>query len=159
MSFSFNPAGLVQTIAIPSKIEFINKYGNFANNYKGLNALGEQKYVWFYILIFISLFAGIVLNHLSKPKLDENNKPKERTISENLLLYSSYGCAIIFIFSIIYSGYMYFGMYLPEYNDWFSKLPQDAKVELNKIHAYNSIANYSHSNYYNYNQTPLIRFG
>jgi hypothetical protein len=153
MSFSFNPAGFIQTIAVPNKIEFINKYGNLSNNYKYLNALGEHKYVWFYILSFISLFTGLILYHLSKPKLDENNQLKERTIIEKLLLYSSYGCAIIFIFSIIYSGYMYFGIYLPEYNDWFSKLPQEAKNELNQIQTFDSVANYTRSNY---SQVPLF---
>jgi hypothetical protein len=157
MSFSFNPGGLLKSVEVPNKIEFINKYGHLANNYRALNALGEQRYIWFYVLIFISLFMGLVLNHLSEPKLDENNKPKERTYLQNLYLYSSYLCGVVCVLSVIYSGYMYLLVYLPEYYNWLGKLPADAQVQLTKIQAFDSIMGTSQPNYYN--QAPLFRFG
>jgi hypothetical protein len=158
MSFSFNPTGLLQNNLITTKIDFINKYGNLSNNYTNLDAIGEQRQLWFYGIVVLSSILGFILFRYSQPTLNVDNK-LERTNFEKLLQYGSYLCAIIFLVSLVYSGYMYWGVYLPEYYRWYAKLPIEAKGQLNIIHSINDVANMSYNRYNNNYQQPLIRFG
>jgi hypothetical protein len=146
MSFSFNPTGLLQNQTTLSKVDFVNKYGDLAFKYDKLNATGEQKNALFYFVPVILLILMIIFFSKSAQKVDENNKPIERTSSENILRILAWVSLVLLIVSTGYSGYMYFMLYLPQYNQWFSELPIDAKKQLNLINTLNAIASTSNNN-------------
>jgi hypothetical protein len=57
---------------------------------------------------------------------------------------------LLFLISLGYSGYNYFALYLPQYNEWYNILPTEAKSQLRIIKALDTvIANRRNNNRYN----------
>jgi hypothetical protein len=125
-----------------TKVDFINKYSNFAEKYDKITPLGDQKRTWPY-LISILLLVGVIFCFIySKEK--ENKETGEKIPRNNLqkiLYYFGWVLLIMFIISLIYNGYYYFVLYLPQYNEWFNNLPLEAKNQLNIIKTLESITN------------------
>jgi hypothetical protein len=163
MNISFNPSSILENSANNSKVNFINKYGNFANNYNKLTSLGEQQSVWFYFITVMSLILTISLFLISKEEKDLDNKPIEKTSLKKTLRLVAWITLGIFIISFIYSGYAYLFSYLPQYNEWFKNLPREAQNELKILNNLDSLAvmarsnnnNYRNNNRYNTNSSLL----
>ncbi len=161
MSFKdfINPTGLIQNQNNLSKVEFVNKYGDLSMKYDKLTATGEQKNVLFYFVPVILLILMMILFSKSTQRVDENNKPIERTSTEKVLRLLAWIFLGLLILSTGYSGYMYFMLYLPQYNRWFSELPMEAKKQLNLINTLNAITNNGNQNIRNSNSGLInIRF-
>ncbi len=146
MSFIFNPTKLAVNQLVTNKLNFINTYGASTMNYDRLTATGEQKYAWFYFIPVLTIITTIILFAKSVQKVDENNNPIERTTIEKTLRILAWISLIICVLSLIYSGYMYLFMYLPQYNKWFNELPIDAKQQLKMINSLESVATFNYSN-------------
>ncbi len=146
MSFSLNPLGVAQHEFNSSRVDFINKYGTLASKYDRLNALGEQKNKLFYFLPLALLILSMILFAKSIQKKDADNKPIERTSDEKLLRNIAWIVFIGFILSTGYGGYMYFILYMPQYNKWFNELPFDAKEKLNLINTLDLVVGSSRTN-------------
>ncbi len=140
MSLIFNPTGLAQNQLTSSKIDFINKYGSLSMKYDRLTATGEQKHMLFYLVPIILVITSIICFAKSTQQVDENNQPIERTSTEKILRILAWVSLGLFIISTGYSGYIYFMLYLPQYNLWFNELPLDAKNQLNLIGTLTAIA-------------------
>ncbi len=154
MTITFNPSNLIQNSVFSSEIDFVNKYGNYSIGYNDLTPLGTQKKTWFYFVLFLSLILTIILFVLAKEEKDINGNVIEPTTAKKLFKILAYGCLGIFIISVIYSGYMYFFIYSPQYNQWFKTLPVEAQNQLNIITSINVIANQAQN--YSINN-PLIK--
>ena len=154
MRISFNPISLIQGNVANSKVEFVKNYGNLAANYNDLTPLGEQKQVWFYFIIILSAILSGILFHISREEKDANGNVIKPTTTKNIYKILAWICLAIFIISLIYSGYMYFFVYSPQYNEWFKSLPSDARNKLNIINSLNTIVNESQN--YNINNPGLI---
>ena len=159
MKISFNPSSITGSIiennVANSKVDFVNKYGSYSSNYDNLTPLGGQKKTWFYFILIISLILTGILFHLSKEEKDANGNIIEPTSAKKLykiLAWMFLGISIIFI---IYSGYMYFFIYSPQYNEWLKSLPVEAQNKLNIIKSLNLIANEVQN--YNKNNPDLIK--
>jgi hypothetical protein len=153
-------SGLFHNTAINSesntKVDFINKYGSYADNYDKLNNLGEQTRIWPYIISILLLIGLIACFMYSKQ--EENKETGEkipRTKFKEAIYYLGYVFLVIFIISIIYNGVYYFAFYLPQYRKWYNSLPQDAINLLNTIKTLETVTNISR-NYYNA-QTRAMR--
>ena len=149
MSFTFNPTGLIQNqtmnLVTVSKVDFVNKYGDFSMKYDRLTATGEQKHMLFYLVPLVLIILSIIFFVKSKQRVDENNKLIERTSTEKVFRILAWVSIIVLILSTGYSGYIYFMLYLPQYNQWFSELPIDAKKQLNLINTLNTITSTSNN--------------
>ncbi len=139
MSFIFNPTVLAENQLSSSKVDCVNKYGDLSVKYDRLTAIGEQKNILFYFLPVILLILMIIFFAKSTQKVDANNEPIERTNGEKILRTLAWISLGLLILTTGYSGYMYFMLYLPQYNMWFSELPIDAKKQLNLISTLNTI--------------------
>lgn len=154
MQISFNPTSLVENSVINSQVDFIEKYGNYSSNYKDLTPLGGQKKIWFYFIVILSLILTTILFYMSKEEKDINGNIIQPTNTKKLYKTLAWVFLGIFIVSITYSGYMYFFVYSPQYNEWLNSLPVDARNKLNIIRGLNMIANQAQS--YNMNNPGLI---
>jgi hypothetical protein len=152
MQISFNPSAFIYNDLTKSKVDFINKYGNFSNNYNELTPLGEQKKIWFYFVAFLSLVLSIICFALSSNSNDFIKNP----MLKKIVKISAWIFLFIFIASIIYSGYMYLFVYSPQYNEWFKNLPVDAQNKISSINALNMIVNEAANVNRNRNNTSLI---
>jgi hypothetical protein len=155
MKISFNPTGLIANNVTNAKIDFVNNYGTYSNNYDDLTSLGEQKKTWFYFILIISLILTGMLFHISREEKDANGNVIEKTTAKKIykiLAWIFLGISIIFI---IYSGYMYFFVYSPQYNEWVKSLPVDAQQKLNIIKNLNRIVEQAQSQAQNYNQSII----
>jgi hypothetical protein len=159
MQISFNPASitgsLIENNVANSKVDFVNRYGSYSAKYDDLTPLGGQKKTWFYFIIVISLIIMGILFNISKEKKDENGNVIPPTSNEKIykiLAWIFLGIAIIFI---IYSGYMYFFIYSPQYKEWFRNLPVEAQNKLNVIKSLTVISNEVQN--FNKNNPSLIK--
>ncbi len=148
MSFSLNPTSLANNSLATTEINFVNKYGSYADKYDDITPLGEQKQIWFYIITILSAVLSTILFIKSKEQVDANNKPIERTTTETLLRILAWLTLIIFVGGTIYSGYMYFLIYLPQYYKWFNELPIDAKRDIAIIETLSKIVGSTRPRYY-----------
>jgi hypothetical protein len=150
ISFNVNPSNLISSNSATSKMEFVKNYGTLSGNYNNLTPLGEQKNVWFYFVLILSLILTGVFFHLSREERDASGNVKEKTTSKKI--YKILAWMFVGVSSIlaIYSGYMYLFVYSPQYNEWFNSLPKDARTQLNIIKNLDIIAdnarNYNRSN-------------
>ena len=157
MNISFNPSNLISSKVANSKIEFVQKYGTLAGNYNDLTPLGEQKKVWFYFLLILSLILIGVFFHLSREEKDVNGNIKEQTIAKKIYKILAWIFVGISGILTIYSGYMYLFVYSPQYNEWLNSLPTDARNQLNIINSLDMIAaNARNYNTYNRNNRSFI---
>ncbi len=158
MQISFNPTSFIQSTvknsSINSKMDFIKKYGNYSVKYDDLTPLGEQKKVWFYFIMILSLILTGILFHLSREEKDVNGNVLEQTTDKKLYKVLAYGCLGIFVLSLLYSGYMYLFIYSPQYNEWFKNLPSEAQNQLYIFRSLDMIANESYN--YTRNNPSLI---
>ena len=143
MSISFGNTfnNIAQGMAGLNQINFINKYGNYASGYKHLSPIGENKHFLHIIVAILSIVASIILFVNSPEERDAKNNPIERSTIKKIFRTSAWILLIVFVLSVVYGGYLHFALYLPEYNDWFQKLPADAKNDINIIHGINQIVN------------------
>ncbi len=156
MDISFNPLNLIQNNVVTSKMDFLNNYGKMSSNYNALTPLGEQNKVWFYFVLILSLILTGIFFYQSRKVKDVNGNDIEPTNTKKIykiLAWIFLGISIILIF---YSGYMYFFIYSPQYNEWFNSLPPDAKTQLNIIKSLDIISNNSRNRNYNRPTLSLI---
>ena len=140
ISFNVNPSNLISANVTNSKFDFIKNYGKLAVNYNNLTPLGEQKKVWFYFVLILSLILTGVLFHLAREEKDVNGNVNQ-TASKKIFKILAWIFVGISGTLIIYSGYMYFFIYSPQYNEWLNSLPTDARNQLNIIKSLDMIAN------------------
>ena len=133
MNISFNPFNIIQNTIPNAKIEFINKYGTTTSKYNALNAFGDQKTVWFYFILIVSFILTTVFFYHSKEEIDKNGNIIELTTIKKTYKLLAWLFMIISIIFSIYSGYMYFFIYYPQYNEWINSLPSEARNQLNII--------------------------
>jgi hypothetical protein len=152
ISFNVNPLNSISYNVANSKIDFVKNYGTLSLNYNNLTPLGEQKKVWFYFVLILSLILTGVLFHLSREEQDINGNVIEQTTSKKIYKILAWIFVVISGILIIYSGYMYFFIYSPQYNEWLNSLPTDARNQLNIINSLNMIANEA-QNYKRYNRS------
>lgn len=155
MKISFNPTSLITNNISSAKIDFVNNYGALSTSYDDLTALGEQKKTWFYFILILCAILTGVLFHQSKEEKDASGNIIELTSAKKIykvLAWIFLGISIIFI---VYSGYMYFFIYSPQYNEWLKNLPFDAKQKLNIINNLNMIASQNYNQNYN-RSSPMI---
>ena len=152
ISFNINPLNSISSNVANSKIDFIKNYGTLAFNYNNLTPLGEQKKVWFYFVLILSLILTGVLFHLSREEKDINGNVIEQTTSKKIYKILAWLFVGLSGILIIYSGYMYFFIYSPQYNEWLNSLPTDARKQLNIINSLNMIATEAR-NYKRYNRS------
>jgi hypothetical protein len=155
MKISFNPISLIQGNVANSKVDFVKNYGNYAANYNELTLLGEQKHTWFYFIVILSAILSGILFYMSREEKDAKGNTIQPTTSKKIYKILAWLSLGIFIVSVIYSGYMYFFIYSPQYNEWLKSLPNDARNKLNIIKSLNMIVNES-QNYNNRNNSGII---
>ncbi len=105
MKISFNPMSIVENTEINSKVDFVKKYGNYSANYNDLTPLGEQKKVWFYFVLILSLILTAILFNKSKDEKDSNGQVIEPSTTKKIykmLAYLFLGISIILIFYNIF---------------------------------------------------------
>lgn len=123
-----------------TKVDFINKYSSTSEKYNKLTPLGGQKQVWHYFVVFILLIATIGCFIYSKEKTDEITGLKiPQTDMQKLVYKLAWVMLILFVISLGYSGYNYFALYLPQYNEWYNILPTEAKNQLRIINALENV--------------------
>ncbi len=110
---------------------FIQRYGNYSKNYKYVNELGKNNQILLFAIPFFSLIGSGILFSKSTQKYDSNGNPIEKTSTEKIFRYLAWFLLLIAILFGTYLGYVHFALYLPEYKDWYNKLPIDAKNDLN----------------------------
>jgi hypothetical protein len=148
----FNPNYVLENSIKNSKVNFINKYGNYANNYNKLNSLGEQQSVLFYFIPILSSILTIYLFFISREEKDIDNKPIKKTFLKQILRLLAWIILGISITSFIYSGYIYLFLYKPQYKEWFKKLPGEARNELKILNNLNNVAIMTRHNNNNINR-------
>ena len=118
-----------------NKMQFENLYGSYASNYNLIDSFGKKK-----SKISTPLYTGFILVILtiisfssSKDEYDINNKKKEKTNFKKFLSIISWILLIATIYSFSYYGYLYFVLYLPQYNMWLNNLPNEAKKALKNL--------------------------
>ncbi len=154
MNISFNPFNFIRNDVSNSKVDFIKNYGEYASNYNDLTPLGEQKQVWFYFIVILSLILTVILFNISKDEKDVNGNIIKATFIKQLYKTLAWISLGVFITSVIYSGYMYLFIYSPQYNEWFRNLPIDAQNKLNIIKTLSMIA--TETDNYNRNNRSFI---
>jgi hypothetical protein len=119
-----------------NKTDFISKYSTLSDKYNKLTPLGGQKQVWHYFLLALLLIGTISCFVYSKEKIDTVTGEKiPQTDMQKLLYKLAWVILLMFLISLGYSGYNYFGLYLPQYNEWYSILPTEGKSQLRIINA------------------------
>lgn len=107
---------------------FSYKYGKYAEDLEYVSPIGNPNWkVTIYITISILCFIiGIMLFFYSMiNKVNNNSSILQKVINifKNVFL-------IISLFSFLFYLYIYFIKYLPEYNEWYQSLPEEAKNEI-----------------------------
>ena len=123
-----------------NKLDFINKYSGLSEKYNKLTPLGTQKQVWHYFLLFFLLIGTIGCFAYSREKTDNITGDKiPQTDIQKLVYKLAWLLLIIFLITLGYSGYNYFALYLPQYNEWYNVLPTEAKSQLRIIKAIDTV--------------------
>jgi len=130
---------------------FISQYGNLANRYNYVSPTGKMSKQLYLFLAIIGIVVGIILiaSSRTKTKLTKNTDevsdevddeytdqvvPIQKTKSRSLLQKILLVIGIIVLLSSFsgagYYGFIYFTKYLPQYNEWYSRLPNTAIQDL-----------------------------
>ncbi len=117
------------------ELNFITKYGYLSKNYSNLTSTGILKNPWFYVVaafsfILFMVLSLIILKHKyikTDRELKKNKNKENKIFTEANLIKLLFIFLGIFIISLIYSGYMYFGVFKPQFKMWYNSLPPDGK--------------------------------
>jgi hypothetical protein len=112
------------------KTNFISKYGSTTNNYDELDQLGQMNNAGIFILIFIFAVVLCILSFVFSSKYDRLSK---------YLYYFGWFFLIVIIVTLGYGSYIYFFLYLPQWNEWYKTLPSQAKQDLMSIKTLNAV--------------------
>ena len=129
-------------------VDFINKFGSYSNNFSEVTPIGSEKHSWYYVIagifIFISIFLFIVK---WQEKTIEDEQEKKKPLSEKPLTILFYISTSIMVIFICYSIYRHFFVYKPQYDKWFSTLPNDARNLLSSINTIRQTMNIINNSY------------
>lgn len=133
---------------------FISQYGNLANRYNYVSPTGKMSKQLYLFLAIIGIVVGIILIASSRTRTKSKNTdeyvdevddevvdeyddelvPVQKTKSRSLLQKILLVIGIIVLLSSFsgagYYGFIYFTKYLPQYNEWYSRLPNTAIQDL-----------------------------
>ncbi len=154
MSFSNILGNLITNTAANvganNKLDFITKYSGLSEKYNKLTPLGEQKQIWHYFLLFILLVGTISCFAYGREKTDNITGLKiPQTDMQKIVYKLGWVMLILLLIALGYSGYNYFALYLPQYNEWYNILPTEAKSQLRIINAIDTVIANRNNNYRN----------
>jgi hypothetical protein len=115
-----------------AKLNFITNYGELAKNYKDLTPNGNYKKYWlhfiasFSFIIFMVLLLLFLRHKYYKTIVKLKNK-KNKIFTEENLKKAMFIFLGIFIISLIFSGYIHFGVFKPQFKAWYNSLPLEGK--------------------------------
>lgn len=137
---------------------FISQYGNLANRYNYVSPTGKMSKQLYLFLAIIGIVVGIILIASSRTRTKSKNTdeyvdevvdevddevvdeyddelvPVQKTKSRSLLQKILLVIGILVLLSSFsgagYYGFIYFTKYLPQYNEWYSRLPNTAIQDL-----------------------------
>jgi|SaaInlStandDraft_5_1057022.scaffolds.fasta_scaffold18793_3 hypothetical protein len=130
---------------------FISQYGNLANRYNYVSPTGKMSKQLYLFLAIIGIVVGIILIASSRTRTkstkntdeyvdevadeyDDELVPVQKTKSRSLLQKILLVIGILVLLSSFsgagYYGFIYFTKYLPQYNEWYSRLPNTAIQDL-----------------------------
>ncbi len=139
-------------------VDFINKFGSYSNNFSELTQIGAEKHMWHYIITGIFIFLSIVFYFAKQDEdKEDENKEKQEDITKKPLTILFYISIFIMIIFIFYSIYRYFFIYQPQYNQWLSSLPNDARNLLASINTITQAVNMLNNSYDNSSYRSNIR--
>jgi len=150
MSFNINFKNSIPSLSlgipyVDLKSSFVRDYGPTTYKYNYLDSLGNQtfKTSWPLLVGVIALIIGIILIVISIKKNDKENEEKEQeqeqTTLKKILLGIGIFILIISVFGFGYGAYLYFGLYLPQYTEWFYNLSEDGKIRLSSIYTIDNL--------------------
>ena len=139
-------------------VDFINKFGSYSNNFSQITPIGGEKHFWYYIITFISIFLSVIFYFISKEETKDDNPQNKKPLSQKPGTIAFYILIVIMIGFIGYSLYRYFFVYKPEYNQWFSSLPNDARNLLASINTVKQAINIINDSYSNTSSNPRTRY-
>ena len=130
---------------------FISQYGNLANRYNYVSPTGKMSKQLYLFLAIIGIVVGIILIASSRTRTkstkntdeyvdevadeyDDELVPVQKTKSRSLIQKILLVIGILVLLSSFsgagYYGFIYFTKYLPQYNEWYSRLPNTAIQDL-----------------------------
>jgi hypothetical protein len=139
-------------------VDFINKFGSYSNNFSQITQIGGEKHFWYYIVTGISIFLSVIFYFISKEEDKEDKPENKKPLSKKPGTIAFYILIAIMIGFISYSIYRYFFVYKPEYNQWFSSLPNDARNLLASINTVRQAMNIINDSYSNTSSNPSMRY-
>lgn len=142
--------------ALDLKSNFIINYGSYAQPYDALDATGSQKFntLWPYMVTVISLVLMIFCFIYGKEETDpKTNQPIEKTLGKKIATNLGFLLLLCTIAGTGWGVYLYFMVYLPQYDKWFESLPSPAKATVGMMYTLDSV-NSSNSN----QQSTTIKF-
>jgi hypothetical protein len=145
--------GFANTTAVTTRanyeIDFISKYGNTTLDYNNLDQLGNIKPDNLFIIIFVMSVILCIMSFIFYSKTED---PARLTFLSSFLYYLGWFFVIVIVVMLGYGAFFYIFQYLPQYKDWYKRLPPGAKSELQMISALTNVVNSTSShNNYNYN--------
>ena len=139
-------------------VDFINKFGSYSNNFSQITHIGGEKHFWYYIITGISIFLSVIFYFISKEEDKEEDPQNKKPLSKKPGTIAFYIFIGIMIGFIGYSIYRYFFVYKPEYNQWFSSLPNDARNLLASINTVRDAINLINDSYSNSSNNSRMRY-
>ncbi len=113
-------------------VDFINKFGSYSDNFSQITPVGNEKYIWFYVVSAILIFLSVVFYFVKKME-DKEDVENKKPLSEKPVTIIFNITILIMVIFICYSIYRHFFVYKPQYDKWFSSLPNDARNLLASI--------------------------
>ena len=147
---------------------FISQYGNLASRYNYVSPDGTMSKQLIFFLAIIGIVGGIILisssrirrksKHTSKyadeypdeypDELGENpvKKPKKRSLLQKILLVIGILVLLSSFTGVGYYGFIYFTKYLPQYQEWYSRLPNNAVQDLAILKGISKLETFNRNN-------------
>lgn len=123
---------------------FLSKYGSYSSKYDALDPFGKQTFntIWPFLVAIIGLFGMVIAFGYSSEEVDPKTElpiKGERPLWKKILYFIGWLLVFVMLFGAGYGVYLYFAVYLAQYNQWYSSLPLEAKTTLGMISAMNKL--------------------
>lgn len=145
-----NIAYAAQGTSMNLKSDFIAKYGNYAQNFQYIDALGNQttKTTYPYIIAFATFVLMIITSYFTKSE-EQLTEEEKQNKKKNIIRKIGKILVILFLLTAIgsvgYGAYLYFTVYLVDYGKWFASLPNEAKLSISAINSIDKLINSANS--------------